>query len=92
MLKLFNTPGVCGGGCGGGGGGGGVRLEIGFQPFMAISPTASWIWIRWCMQVYVGIGVGSQFGPVLLWAERSVPDSFWGAKSPTQYCHTGEQK
>ncbi len=33
-----------------GGGGGGIRLIVGFQPLMVISPTASWI--RWCMQVY----------------------------------------
>ncbi len=31
-------------------GGGWVRLIVGFQPLMVISPTASWI--RWCMQVY----------------------------------------
>ncbi len=32
------------------GGKGGIRLIVGFQPLMVISPTASWI--RWCMQVY----------------------------------------
>ncbi len=32
-------------------GGGRIRLIVGFQPLMVISPTASWI--RWCMQVYV---------------------------------------
>ncbi len=31
------------------GGGGGIRLIVGFQPLMVISPTASWI--RWCMRV-----------------------------------------
>ncbi len=31
--------------------GGGIRLIVGFQPLMVISPTASWI--RWCMKVYV---------------------------------------
>ncbi len=31
-------------------GGGWIRLIVGFQPLMVISPTASWI--RWCMQVY----------------------------------------
>ncbi len=31
-------------------GGGGIRLIVGFQPLMVISPTASWI--RWCMQVW----------------------------------------
>ncbi len=31
-------------------GGGWIRLTVGFQPLMVISPTASWI--RWCMQVY----------------------------------------
>ncbi len=30
--------------------GGGIRLIVGFQPLMVISPTASWI--RWRMQVY----------------------------------------
>ncbi len=28
---------------------GGIRLRVGFQPLMVISPTASWS--RWCMQV-----------------------------------------
>ncbi len=32
------------------GGGGWIRLIVGFQPLMVISPTVSWI--RWCMQVY----------------------------------------
>ena len=32
------------------GGGGGLKLMVGFQPFMVISPTVSCI--RWCMQVY----------------------------------------
>ncbi len=27
-----------------------IRLIVGFQPLMVISPTASWI--RWCMHVY----------------------------------------
>ncbi len=35
---------------GGGRGRGGIRLIVGFQPLMVISPTASWI--RWCTQVY----------------------------------------
>ncbi len=30
--------------------GGGIRLIVGFQPLMVISPTASWI--QWRMQVY----------------------------------------
>ncbi len=30
---------------------GGIRLIVGFQPLMVISPTASWI--PWYMQVYV---------------------------------------
>ncbi len=34
------------------GGGGG---KVGVQPLKIISPTASWI--RWCMQVYAGVGV-----------------------------------
>ncbi len=38
-------------GGGGGGGWGWIRLIVGFQPLMVISPTASWI--RWCMQVQV---------------------------------------
>ncbi len=36
-------------------GGGGIRLIVGFQPLVVISPTASWI--RWCMQVYAGVCV-----------------------------------
>ena len=43
-------------------GGEGRRLKVGFQPLKIISPTARWI--RYCMQVYVGAGVGSDFGPV----------------------------
>ncbi len=35
------------------GGGGKIRLVVGFQALMVISPTASWI--RWCMQVYVNV-------------------------------------
>ncbi len=37
--------------------GGGGRLKVGFQSLKILSPTASWI--RWCMQVYVGVGVVS---------------------------------
>ena len=33
-------------------GSGGVKLIVGFQPLIVISPTASWI--RWCMQVHAG--------------------------------------
>ncbi len=32
---------------------GGIRLIVGCQPFMVISPTASWI--QWCMPVYVDL-------------------------------------
>ncbi len=41
-------------------GGGGIRLIVGFQPPMVISPTASCI--RWCMQV---------FARELMWTCRS---------------------
>ncbi len=50
-------------------GGGGIRLIVGFQPLMIISPTASWI--QWCMQVYAC----ELMWTCLVWAERSTPDS-----------------
>ncbi len=52
-------------------GGGWIRLIVGFQPLMVISPTTSWI--RWCMQVYAwwfNVGLSCL-------AERSTPDNFW---------------
>ncbi len=65
---------------------GGIRLKVGFQPLIVISPAASWI--RWCMQVYVGVFVVicGKFGPVLFWASTFL----WGAKSLNSA--TGEQK
>ncbi len=51
------------------------------QPLMVISPTASWI--RWCMQVYAC----ELMWTCLVWAERSTPDSFLGAKPPIQFRH-----
>ena len=36
-----------------------IKLKVVFQPFMVISPTASWI--RWCMQVYASVGVVRYF-------------------------------
>ncbi len=44
-----------------------MRLMVGFQPLMVISPTASWI--RGCMHELMWTS--------LVWAERSTPDSFW---------------
>ncbi len=51
--------------------GGGIRLIVGFQPLMVISLTVSWI--RWCMQVYAC----ELMWTCLVWAECSMPDSFW---------------
>ncbi len=48
---------------------GGIRLIVGFQPLMVISPTASWI--RWCMQVCAC----ELMWTCLVWAERSAPGS-----------------
>ena len=63
------------------GGGEWIRLIVGFQPFMVISPTASWI--RWCMQVYAWwLNVDlSCFGRTIYAVQ------FWGAKPPIQFCH-----
>ena len=49
--------------------GGWIRLIVGFQSLMVISPTTSWI--RWCMQVYVCGLIWTRF----VWAERSTPDT-----------------
>ena len=49
---------------------GGIRLIVGFQPHMVISPTASWI--RWCMQVYACELIWT----CLVWGKRSTPDIF----------------
>ncbi len=48
-----------------------IRLIVGFQPLMVISPPASWI--RWCMQVYAC----ELMWTCLVWPKRSTPDSFW---------------
>ncbi len=64
---------------------GGIRLIVGFQPLMAISPTASWI--RWCMQVYVC----ELMWTGLVWDERYTPDSFWVPNHQFNSA-TGEQK
>ncbi len=64
--------------------GGGIRLIVGFQPLMVISPTAR---IRWCMQVYAC----ELMWACLVWAERSSPDSFW-VPSHWFKSATGEQK
>ena len=49
---------------------GGIRLIVGFQPLMVISPTA--IWIRWCMQVY-----GCELmWTCLVWTEDLCPTVF----------------
>ena len=63
MHALLQYPAAAGGGGGEGGGGGGVgdergiRLKVGFQSLMVISPTASGI--QWSIQVYAGVGVVS---------------------------------
>ncbi len=66
--------------------GGWIRLIVGFQPLMVISPTASWI--RWyicrCMR-------GDLIWTCLVWAEQSTPDSFW-VPSHQSNSATGEQK
>ncbi len=50
---------------------GGIRLTVGFQPLMFISPTASWI--QWRMKVYAC----ELMWTCLVWVERSTTDSFW---------------
>ncbi len=62
-----------------------IRLIVGFQSLMVISPTASWI--RWCMQVYAC----ELMWTCPVWAERSTPDSFW-VPSHRFNSATGEQK
>ncbi len=61
---------------GGGGGGGPIRLIVGFQPLMVISPR--------CMR-------GDLMWTCLVWAERSTPDNFW-VPSHWFNSTTGEQK
>ncbi len=63
----------------------GIRLIVGFQPLMVISPTASWI--RWCRQVYAC----ELMWTCLVWSERSTPDSFW-VRSHWFNSATGEKK
>ncbi len=61
--------------------GGWIRLIVGFQPLMVISPTAGWI--RWCMQVYAW------------WCKMNLSclgrtiyaRHFLGAKPPIQFRH-----
>ncbi len=61
--------------------GGGIRLIVGFQPLMVISPTASWI--RWCMQVYAW-----WFNVDLSCLGRTIyVRQFLGAKPPIQFHH-----
>ncbi len=47
-------------------------LIVGFQSVMVISPTASWIFFRWCMQVYAC----ELMWTCLVWTERSTLDKF----------------
>ncbi len=65
-------------------GGGWIRLIVGFQPLMVISPTASEIW---CMQVYAC----ELMWTCLVWAERSTPDNFLVPNHRFKSA-TGEQK
>ncbi len=61
--------------------GGGIRLIVGFQPLMVISPTASWI--RWCMQVFAWwFNVDLSCLGRTIYARR-----FLGAKPPIQFLH-----
>ncbi len=62
-----------------------IRLIVGFQPLMVISPSESWI--RWCMQVYVC----ELMWTCLVWTERSTPDSLC-VLSHRFNSATGEQK
>ncbi len=61
-----------------------IRLIVGFQPLMVISPTASWCGVCRCMR-------GDLMWTCLVWAERSTPDNFW---VPSHWFNsaTGEQK
>ncbi len=61
-----------------------IRLIVGFQPLLVISPTASWI--RWCMQVYEW-----WFNGDLFWGHRSTPDNVW-VPSYQFNSTTGKQK
>ncbi len=74
--------GVC---VGGWVGGGWIRLLVGFQPLMVISPTARWI--RWCMQVYAC----ELMWTCLVGTEQSTPENF-GVPSHRFNSATGEQK
>ncbi len=59
----------------------GIRLIVGFQPLIVISPTASWI--RWCMQVYAW-----WFNVDLSCLGRTIyARQFLGAKPPIQFRH-----
>ncbi len=61
-----------------------IRLIVGFQPLMVISPAACFI--RWCMQVYAWWSNVDRS-----WAERSMPGNFWVPNHRFNFA-TGEQK
>ncbi len=62
-------------------GGGEIRLIVGFQPIMVISPAASWI--RWCMQVNAWwFNVDLSCLGRMIYARK-----FLGAKPPIQFRH-----
>ncbi len=62
--------------------GGWIKLIVGFQPLMVISPTASWI--RWCMQVYVHVWVNVDLSCL---GRTIYTRQLLGAKSPIQFRH-----
>ncbi len=64
-------------------GGGVIRLIVGFQPLMVISPTASWI--RQCTHVCRCMRV-SWYGPVLF-GPHDLRPTVLGAKPPIQFRH-----
>ncbi len=47
-----------------------IRLKVVFQPRIVISPTSRWN--QWCVQVYAGVDVVTQFGPVLFGPNASL--------------------
>ncbi len=60
---------------------GGIRIIVGFQPLMVISPTASWI--RWCMQGYAWwFNVDQSCLGRTIYARQ-----FLGAKPPIHFHH-----
>ncbi len=63
-----------------------IRLIVGFQPLMVISPTASWI--RWCMQAYAWwVNVDLSCLGWTIYARQ-----FFGAKPPIQFRHRWAQR